>query len=87
MVSTRPKVITPNYITHLSSCEVFVFGSNLAGHHHGGAARMAHEQFGAEWGVGVGPTGQCYAFRPCKEALTLFDLMWTSLSNMLKIIR
>lgn len=61
MVSTRPKVITPNYITHLSSCEVFVFGSNLAGHHHGGAARMAHEQFGAEWGVGVGPTGQCYA--------------------------
>ena len=61
MVSTLPKVITPNYITHLSSCEVFVFGSNLAGHHHGGAARMAHEQFGAEWGVGVGPTGQCYA--------------------------
>ena len=57
MGSTRPKVITPNHITHLSSCEVFVFGSNLAGHHHGGAARMAHEQFGAEWGVGVGPTG------------------------------
>ena len=61
MTSTRPKVITPNHITHLSSCEVFVFGSNLAGHHYGGAARMAHDKFGAEWGVGVGPTGQCYA--------------------------
>ncbi len=26
-------------ITELSLCEVFVFGSNLAGHHTGGAAR------------------------------------------------
>ena len=61
-MSTRhPKVKTPNYITHLSKCEIFVFGSNLAGHHHGGAARMAHELFGAEWGVGSGRTGQCYA--------------------------
>ncbi len=57
----RAKVFTPKHITHLSSCEVFVFGSNLAGRHHGGAARMAHEQFGAEWGVGVGPIGRCYA--------------------------
>ena len=61
MNTTLPKVVTPDLITHLSACEVFVFGSNLAGHHHGGAARMAHECFGAEWGVGVGPTGQCYA--------------------------
>lgn len=61
MINTRAKVVTPNRITHLSSCEVFVFGSNLAGQHGGGAARMAYEQFGAEWGVGVGPTGQCYA--------------------------
>lgn len=48
-------------ITELSKCEVFVFGSNLKGHHRGGAARMAYERFGAEWGVGVGPTGRCYA--------------------------
>ena len=61
MNTTLPKVVTPDHITHLSACEVFVFGSNLAGHHHGGAARMAHECFGAEWGAGVGPTGQCYA--------------------------
>lgn len=53
--------ITPEQITELSMCEVFVFGSNLEGQHHGGAARMAYRRFGAEWGVGAGPTGQCYA--------------------------
>ena len=52
---------TPEYITQLKPNEVFVFGSNLAGMHGGGAARTAYELFGAEWGVGVGPTGQCYA--------------------------
>ena len=41
--------------------EIFVFGSNLAGAHGGGAARVAYEDFGAEWGVGVGLTGQSYA--------------------------
>ena len=41
--------------------QVFCFGSNLSGAHGGGAARMAYEKFGAEWGVGVGPTGDCYA--------------------------
>ena len=54
-------LITPEYITRLESNEIFVFGSNLAGMHGGGAARLAYEQFGAEWGVGVGRTGQCYA--------------------------
>lgn len=53
--------ITPERITELSKCEIFVFGSNLAGQHYGGAARMAYERFGAVWGVGVGPTGKCYA--------------------------
>ena len=54
-------MITPDYITRLEPNEIFVFGSNLAGMHGGGAARIAYEQFGAEWGVGVGRTGQCYA--------------------------
>ena len=53
--------ITPDYITRLEPNEIFVFGSNLAGCHGGGAARIAYEHFGAEWGVGVGPTGKCYA--------------------------
>ena len=53
--------ITPKWITHLQPNEIFVFGSNLQGMHGGGAARTAYEKFGAEWGVGVGPTGRCYA--------------------------
>lgn len=52
---------TPERISSLEPCEVFVFGSNLAGQHGAGAARFAYESLGAEWGVGVGPTGQCYA--------------------------
>lgn len=48
-------------ITELEDNQYFVFGSNLSGHHGGGAAKQAHEQFGAEWGVGAGITGKCYA--------------------------
>jgi hypothetical protein len=31
--------------------EVFVFGSNLAGIHGAGAARVAYHKFGAKWGI------------------------------------
>lgn len=55
------KRLAPGNITELSQCEVFVFGSNLEGQHMGGAARYAYDHFGAEWGNGVGPQGQCYA--------------------------
>ena len=49
-------------ITSLEPNQVFVFGSNLAGIHAGGAAKQAKEQFGAEEGIGEGLTGKCYAF-------------------------
>lgn len=52
---------TPENITSLGEDEVFVFGSNLAGHHMGGAARTAMQKFGAVWGQGVGIQGQSYA--------------------------
>ena len=52
---------TPDYITELRPNEIFVFGSNLAGMHGGGAAYVAMEYFGAIWGQGVGLQGQCYA--------------------------
>lgn len=55
------KRITPDFVTELSMCEVFVFGSNLEGCHGGGAARIAYERFGAVWGQGVGPQGKSYA--------------------------
>ena len=57
----KTKRLAPDNITKLSQCEVFVFGSNLEGQHIGGAACFAHDHFGAEWGNGVGPQGQCYA--------------------------
>ena len=53
--------IASDRIDILENKEIFVFGSNLAGHHGGGAARAANIKFGAEWGVGVGLTGQSYA--------------------------
>lgn len=53
--------VTPNWIDVLKDNQVYVFGSNLAGAHGGGAARFAYDNFEAEWGVGVGPTGRCYA--------------------------
>ena len=52
---------TPDYITELKPDEVFVFGSNLAGMHGGGAAYIAFKQFGAVMGCGVGLRGQSYA--------------------------
>lgn len=54
-------VYTPENITSLGRDEVFVFGSNLAGIHAGGAARVARERFGAVMGQGVGMQGQSYA--------------------------
>lgn len=47
-------------ITSLSPGEIFVFGSNLLGHHGGGAALWAYRKFGAIWGVGAGIQGQSY---------------------------
>lgn len=55
------KRFCPERVEQLSNCEIFVFGSNIEGMHMGGAARVAYEKFGAEWGVGDGPTGRCYA--------------------------
>ena len=52
---------TPEMIRELAANEIFVFGSNLAGFHGGGAARIALNNFGAIWGQGVGMQGQCYA--------------------------
>ena len=51
---------TPERITELNPNEIFVFGSNLAGSHGGGAALLVYHRFGAIWGQGVGLQGQSY---------------------------
>lgn len=59
--SVNAKRISSDNITTLNRGEIFVFGSNKQGLHHGGAALHAYVQFDAKWGVGEGITGHCYA--------------------------
>lgn len=54
---------TPEQINELKEDEVFVFGSNDLGEHKGGAARVAHEKFGAIYGQACGLQGQSYGIR------------------------
>ena len=63
------KVFTPENITKLKQDEVFVFGSNKAGNHVGGAARVAVEKFGAIMGHGEGLQGQSYAIPTLDEQM------------------
>lgn len=57
--------------------QIFVFGSNRAGRHGKGAALAARREWGAEYGVGEGRTGDAYAI-PTKgyylERLSLRDI-------------
>lgn len=53
--------ITSDRIDRLANNEVFVFGSNIAGKHNGGAAKAAMVRFGAQYGVAEGLQGQSYA--------------------------
>jgi hypothetical protein len=58
---------TPENITKRSDLPenaIFVFGSNMAGKHLGGAAKLALDEFGAMEGHGEGlqPYGESYAF-------------------------
>ena len=53
--------ITKENIKELKPNEIFVFGSNTEGLHFGGAARVAYDKFGAEWGLSEGLSGNTYA--------------------------
>lgn len=55
------RAISAAQIDVLADGEVFVFGSNPAGHHAAGAARFAVERFGAVVGEGHGMHGRSYA--------------------------
>lgn len=46
--------------------EIFVFGSNLAGRHGKGAALYARQHHGAQYGIGLGLTGNSFAL-PTKD--------------------
>lgn len=57
---------TPDKITSLKKNQVFVFGSNEAGIHGAGAAKLAEEKFGAIKGIGYGLHGKSFAI-PTKD--------------------
>lgn len=59
-MNMEQKRTTPERITSLGPNEIFVFGSNLAGMHGGGAAWVAYRKFGAIMGQGVGLQGRSY---------------------------
>lgn len=54
--------------------KIFVFGSNLAGRHGKGAALFAKNNYGAQYGVGYGRTGNCYAIPTKDEDLRVLPL-------------
>lgn len=56
---------------------IFVFGSNLDGIHGAGAARYAHEHYGAVFGVGEGRTGDAYALPTKGHGIT--DMKWSEI--------
>lgn len=58
----------------MSRCDVFVFGSNLAGRHGKGAALFAKKHHGAIYGQGIGPQGNSYAIPTKDEKLRTLPL-------------
>ncbi len=61
-------------VTELPEDTVFVFGSNLAGQHGSGAARVASQHFGAVEGVGRGWAGQSFAIPTLNEHIQQMPL-------------
>lgn len=53
---------------------IFVFGSNLAGVHGAGAAKTAHKEHGANWGIGIGRSGNSYAIPTKNYRIQTLDM-------------
>lgn len=60
---------TPEWITEVKEDEVFVFGSNEAGRHGAGAAKMAMK-FGAKYGQGFGMQGRSFGIPTMNASVT-----------------
>lgn len=58
----------------MTSPDIFVFGSNLAGRHGKGAALYARQKKGAKYGQGVGLQGMSYAIPTKDETLAVLPL-------------
>ena len=78
----------PQVVASLGRNEIFVFGSNRLGNHIGGAAKVAFQEFGAQWGVGEGLTGQTYALPTLDEyhLRVTMDELYESFVKFLKCV-
>jgi hypothetical protein len=56
--------------------EIWVFGSNLAGIHGAGAAKVAIDKFGAVWGKGDYHHGNSYAIPTKDKKINTIPLEW-----------
>lgn len=56
--------------------QIFVFGSNEAGRHGGGAARTAFNEYGAKWGRGFGLEGYSFAIPTKDWDIETLDIQW-----------
>lgn len=74
-------IASSNNIQELKTDQVFVFGSNLAGIHDAGAARLAHKKFGAQRGRPYGHYGQSFAI-PTKDT----NIETLSLDSILRFV-
>jgi hypothetical protein len=70
-VDESGQLVLAGWVTDLDVDEIFVFGSNAGGAHGGGAARIAHDRFGAVWGEGHGLHGQSYAIDTMTDEPTM----------------
>ena len=68
---------------------IFVFGSNLAGRHGAGAARCAHEKYGAIYGQGIGLQGNSYAIPTKSKNLVTLPILdiYTHVQNFMKFAK
>lgn len=71
------------FITELDEGEVFVFGSNGAGAHLGGAAATAVAKFGAIYGQAEGLQGQSYAI----DTMDGFEVMNEQVGRFIEFAR
>lgn len=71
--------VTPTRIQELEEGHIFVFGSNEAGHHDGGAARIALEKFPAVYGQGRGIQGRSYAIPTMSGSIAAIERGMTAI--------
>ena len=70
-------------ITFLQPHEIFVAGTNAQGSHGAGAAKQAFEQFGLEWGIANGLSGQTYAI----DTMSGFDALGRNVRQFLRVAK